>query len=91
MTSKKPIWMVYECDSWGGNALCAMCTTSQIKLRNFIRDKINDGTFDYNDTLNCRGQQVMDFIEDWEYETSDWINSRLHGGYYTFCYDGEEI
>lgn len=91
MKTKKQIWMVYACDAWGGNTECIMCTTSVTKLGAFIRDKINDGTFDYNDTESCRGYQVMDFVQDWKTESRDWINSRLHYGYYDYCYDGEEI
>lgn len=88
---KKIIWMVFVCDEWGSNAKCIMCTTSETKLRTFIRDKIEDGTFDYNDNSNVRGRQVMDFVEDWKKETRDWINGRLHCGYYDYTYDGEEI
>lgn len=91
MVSKKRIWMVFACDAWGGDLECIMCTTSVAKVRSFIRDKINDGAFDYNDSSSYRGKQVMDFVEDWKHETRDWINSRLHGGCYTYCYDGEDM
>lgn len=91
MKTKKQIWMVFTCDEWGGNAKCIMCTTSEAKLRNFIRDKIYDETFNYNDASEPRGRQVMDFVEDWKRETREWINSRLHNGCYTYCYDGEEM
>ena len=89
--AKRQIWMVYACDEWGGNAKCIMCTTSITKLKSFIRNKIQDGTFDYNDSSSYRGRQLMDFVEDWKHETRDWINSRLHYGYYNYCYDGEEL
>ena len=91
MKTKKQIWMVYTCNEWGGNRKCIMCTTSADKLRKFLGDKILDGTFDYNDASKCRGLQIADFVQDWRRETRDWINSRLHYGYYDYCYDGEEM
>ena len=96
--SKKQIYRVFTCADWGIDAKCIMCTTSATKLKSFIKEKIKDDTFGYNNYCDEKGKdaprktmQCKEFLNDFKNQNRCVINNKLNGGYYDYIYDGEEI
>lgn len=89
----RQIFVVFSCDEWKStNSMrLLMATTSGCKLKSYIAKRIKDDTFGYGDEELSKKKQVEKFKFDFSASTIGTINSRLHNGYYDYCYDGEEI
>lgn len=90
----KQIFLVYSCDEWKStdSQRVIFVSTSQRKVKAFIRKCIENGTMTYDtgDTPSPK-QAGKRFAEDWKNKTRYDINSILGYGLYDYVQDGEEL
>lgn len=91
----KQIFLVYtysdELKSRSAEKL-AMVTTSQRKVKSFIKSCIERGDMSYGDSdLLSAKKQANLFAEDWKTKTRYELNTNLQFGSFETVYDGEEV
>lgn len=90
----KQIYLVYSCDEWKGtdSKRLILASTSQRKVKAFIRKCIENGTMTYDTGGDSTPKQACKkFAEDWKVKSRYDINTFLGFGLYDYVYDGEEL